>query len=90
LDLLLARLEARMKNLEAMGVHGVLDETIAGVYNTVATIKEKCGGTAVIDEGWRKAEIVLQVLQDRYHPILLMLLLMLGTTKLPARLSHQN
>jgi len=56
-----------MKNLEAMGVHGVLDETIAGVYNTVATIKEKCGGTAVIDEGWRKAEIVLQVLQDRYH-----------------------
>ena len=54
-----------MKNLEAMGVHGVLDETIAGVYNTVATIKEKVGGTTMIDEGWRKAEIVLQVLQDR-------------------------
>jgi hypothetical protein len=54
-----------MKNLEAMGVHGVLDETIAGVYNTVATIKEKCGTTGMIDEGWRKAEIVLQVLQDR-------------------------
>jgi hypothetical protein len=82
-------MESRMKTLESMGVHGVLDETIAGVYNTVATIKEKCGGTAVIDEGWRKAEIVLQVLQDRYrliHPSILIT----DTTKLRVLHSHQN
>jgi hypothetical protein len=82
-------MESRMKTLESIGVHGVLDETIAGVYNTVATIKEKCGGTAVIDEGWRKAEIVLQVLQDRYrliHPSILIT----DTTKLQALHSHQN
>ena len=59
-------MEAKMKSLETMGVHGVLDETISGVYNTVATIKEKCGGIGMIDEGWRKAEIVLGVLQERY------------------------
>ena len=52
-----------------MGVHGVLDETISGVYNTVATIKEKCGGIGMIDEGWRKAEIVLGELQGRYVPL---------------------
>jgi hypothetical protein len=82
-------MESRMKTLESIGVHGVLDETIAGVYNTVATIKEKCGGTAVIDEGWRKAEIVLQVLQDRYrliHPSILIK----DTTKLRVLHSHQN
>jgi hypothetical protein len=66
LDLLLARIEARMKSLEAMGLQGVLDETMTGVYNTVATIKEKCSGIGMIDEGWRKAEIVLSELQDRY------------------------
>jgi hypothetical protein len=60
----LARIEAKMKTLEEIG--GVaLDETISGVYNTVAAIKEKCGGIHMIDEGWRKAEIVLGVLQDR-------------------------
>lgn len=78
-----------MKNLEMMGVHGVLDETIAGVYNTVATIKEQCGGTSMIDQGWRKAEIVLQVLQDRYrhiHP----LMLIIDTMKLLVLLFHQN
>jgi len=48
-----------------MGIHGVLDETISGVYNTVVAIKEGCGGTSMIDEGLRKAEIVLGVLQDR-------------------------
>ena len=53
-----------------MGVHGVVDETISGVYNTVAAIKEKCGRIGMIDEGWRKAEIVLSELQDRYHPSL--------------------
>jgi hypothetical protein len=57
-----------MKNLEAIGIHGVLDETISGVYNTVATIKEKCSTIDVLDEGWRKAEIVLNVLQERYSP----------------------
>jgi hypothetical protein len=67
--LLLARIETRLKNLESMGVHGVLDETISGVYNTVATIKEKCGGIGMIDEGWRKAEIVLGELQGRYVPL---------------------
>src|SRR5579859_2753584 len=60
-------MESRMKSLESLGIHGVLDETIAGVYNTVATIKEKCSGRNMIDEGWRKAEIVLSVLQDRYN-----------------------
>jgi len=55
-----------MKGLEAMGMHGVLDETISGVYNTVAVIKEKCGRIGMINEGWRKAEIVLGVLQERY------------------------
>lgn len=64
--MLLARVESKMKSLEEMGMHGVLDETIAGVYNTVATIKENCGGIGMIDEGLRKAEIVLGVLQDRY------------------------
>jgi len=78
-----------MKTLETMGVHGVLDETIAGVYNTVATIKEKCGGTAVIDEGWRKAEIVLQVLHDRYC-LIYSSILIIDTTKLPVQHSHQN
>jgi len=48
-----------------MGIHGVLDETTAGVYNTVAAIKESCSGTGMIDEGLRKAEIVLSVLQER-------------------------
>jgi hypothetical protein len=62
-------MEARMKHLEAMGLHGVLDETISGVYNTVSTIKDKCSGIGMIDEGWRKAEIVLGVLHDRYHPL---------------------
>jgi hypothetical protein len=57
-----------MKSLEEMGLHRVLDETIAGVYNTVATIKESCRGTSMIDSGLRNAEIVLGVLQDRYHP----------------------
>jgi len=52
-----------------MGAHGVLDETIAGVYSTVAAIKEKCAGIGMIDEGWRKAEIVLGVLQDRYFAL---------------------
>jgi hypothetical protein len=59
-------MDARMRNLEEIGMHKVLDETMSGVYHTVATIKEKCGGIAMIDEGWRKAEIVLGVLQDRY------------------------
>ena len=54
-----------MKRLESMGVQGVLDETIGGVYKTICTIKEQCGGIVTIDEGWRKAEIVLGVLQDR-------------------------
>ena len=54
-----------MKSLEAIEIHGVLDETISGVYNTVATVKEKCSGIDVIDEGLRKAEIFLSVLQDR-------------------------
>jgi len=53
-----------------MGVHRVLDETVQGVYNTVATIKEKCGGIGMIDEGWRKAEIVLSELQNRYVSLL--------------------
>jgi hypothetical protein len=72
--LLLARIEGRLKSLEAMGVHGVLDETISGVYNTVSTIKDKCSGIGMIDEGWRKAEIVLGVLQDRYPPISIILI----------------
>jgi len=42
-----------MKSLEDMGLHGVVDETILGVYNTVATIKEKCSGIGMIDEGWK-------------------------------------
>jgi hypothetical protein len=58
-----------------MRVHGVLDETVAGVYNTVSTIKEKCGGIGsglgMIDEGWRKAEIVLAELQNRFECSLL-------------------
>jgi len=62
-------MEGRMKSLEAMGLSGVLDETISGVYQTVATIKEKCGGIGMIDEGWRKAEIVLSELHDRYIPL---------------------
>jgi len=62
-------MEGRMKSLEAMGLTGVLDETISGVYQTVATIKEKCGGIGMIDEGWRKAEIVLSELHDRYIPL---------------------
>ena len=59
-------MEARIKSLEEIGVHGILDETIAGAYNTVATIAERCTGTSMIDEGLRKAEIVLGVLQDRF------------------------
>jgi len=65
LDLLLSKIEAKLKSLEEIGAHGVLDETISGVYYTVATIQDKCSGTGMIDEGWRKAEIVLAVLQDR-------------------------
>jgi hypothetical protein len=65
LDLLLAKIEARMKHLEAMGITGVLDETISGVYNTVSNIKDKCSSIGMIDEGWRKAEIVLGELHDR-------------------------
>lgn len=63
-------MDARMKSLEAMGVHGLLDETISGVYNTVATIIESCDGFGMIDEGWRKAEIVLGILQDRYNSLI--------------------
>ena len=59
-------MEARMKSIEAVRMHGVFDETISGIYNTLVTIKEKCSGIGMIDEGWRKAEIVLGVLQDRY------------------------
>ena len=65
----MARIEGRLKSLEAMGLQGVLDETMSGVYNTVATIKEKCSGIGMIDEGWRKAEIVLSELQDRYTSV---------------------
>ena len=63
-----------MKSVEAMRVQGVLDETISGVYNTVAAIKEKCGGIGMIDEGWRKAEIVLAELQNRYHLLIKILM----------------
>lgn len=66
----MARIEGRLKSLEAMGLQGVLDETMSGVYNTVATIKEKCSGIGMIDEGWRKAEIVLSELQDRYTSLI--------------------
>jgi hypothetical protein len=83
-------METRMKSLEAMGMHGVLDETISGVYNTVATIKEKCGGIGMIDEGWRKAEIVLGVLQDRYKSNFSFSGLIVDITKLLGHRSLQN
>lgn len=70
-DLFLSELERRLDYLEEYG-NGKLDEGIERAYQTLQAVREGCGkvGGEVIDEGKRRARVIVEVLESSYHEVL--------------------